>query len=136
MAKHFVSGSKEWVEAFREGGFVGKHPVLPEPPPHQPIIGARFRPLPLKHHHGRPCPYCRNTMLIGSRRKPTREHLIPKSRGGDLSPDNRLIVCSPCNGDKGDMLIKVWLYWLRKNDDPRAPYVAIVCRARGLNELR
>lgn len=46
--------------------------------------------------------------MTGSR-FPTRDHVVPKSRGGSGHSSNILVVCSPCNGQKGSMLLSEWI---------------------------
>lgn len=36
----------------------------------------------LSSHIGKPCPYCNRKMAALPRCQPTRDHVIPKSRGG------------------------------------------------------
>jgi HNH endonuclease len=102
----------------------------------QPIDGfAAFVPgstrlLPLAEWHGKPCPYCERTMGIGTLRQPTRDHVIPRSQGRILTPDNKLIVCRPCNGDKGDRSLRLFCERLRNYRDPRAPIVEALIHVR------
>jgi 5-methylcytosine-specific restriction endonuclease McrA len=52
------------------------------------------------------CYYCKQPMTKGGTKKPrsaTSDHLIPKSRGGDSSPANKVRCCFKCNNEKGDM---------------------------------
>lgn len=81
---------------------------------------------PVDEAVGKPCPYCDRIMsdrgLPSDRRFPTREHLLSRSRGGRLSPENRLIVCARCNEDKGDRTLAEWaafLISLKEQDWPR-----------------
>lgn len=74
------------------------------------------------------CPYCQLAMSTRARR-PTRDHIFPRSRGGSNLDSNILIVCSMCNGDKGDMTIGEWLGWLQWFSDPRAKIVAVLVDA-------
>ena len=79
-------------------------------------------------HHGRPCPYCNEQMIIRlkGRRKasdphfPTRDHVVPKA----LMPSmGTLIVCRKCNNDKGAHMLSAWAELLSRRGDPRAPIV-------------
>jgi 5-methylcytosine-specific restriction endonuclease McrA len=47
----------------------------------------------------RRCPYCGNWM---ARQIETLDHVRPRCRGGNDSPRNLLVVCSPCNLAKAD----------------------------------
>ncbi|MGY3582339.1 hypothetical protein ACVIGB_000737 [Bradyrhizobium sp. USDA 4341] len=102
----------------------------------EPIDGfAAFAPgstklLPLGEWHGKPCPYCERTMAIGTLRQPTRDHVIPRAQGRKLTPDNKLIVCRPCNGDKGDRSLRLFCERLKNYKDPRAPIVEALIRER------
>jgi 5-methylcytosine-specific restriction endonuclease McrA len=51
---------------------------------------------------------------------PTRDHVRPKRAGGSLTKRNTLIVCSPCNGEKGDMMLREFYEMLKTKNDPRA----------------
>jgi len=63
-------------------------------------------------HHGKPCPYCKRPMDRRSfHLQPTRDHVIPRCRGG-----RKLIICClKCNGIKGDMLPDVWAAYMAAN---------------------
>lgn len=78
---------------------------------------------PGKRFNGQPCPYCCKTLMVGSRRFPTRDHILPRSRGGKLDDGNRLIVCAPCNNDKAAMTLEEFATWLTHRRDPRAAIV-------------
>lgn len=63
-------------------------------------------------HHGKTCPYCRRTMDRGSvRLHPTRDHVIPRCRGGT----EKIICCLTCNGLKADMLPEEWSAYMMAN---------------------
>lgn len=100
MSKHFNIGSKEWVQHLNEGAFDNRPPV---PPTRGASVKRQTSQFALVEYHGEPCPYCEKPMLVGTLRRPTRDHALPKSRGGTLCAANRVIVCNPCNNEKGDM---------------------------------
>lgn len=56
---------------------------------------------------GKPCPYCGVTMNRdkgwNSPDAPSRDHKIPRSRGGNNLPNNIVICCRSCNEDKGSL---------------------------------
>lgn len=56
----------------------------------------------------------------------TREHVVPRIRGGELIPGNRLIVCWGCNQDKANRTLQEWINKLRINGDPRLLLVEAV----------
>jgi 5-methylcytosine-specific restriction endonuclease McrA len=145
--KQFVLGSQEWLEAYRDGAFVGYPPVPDSPrkkpaapataPKRRPVLSsAGFTQSLLQMHHGRSCLYCGFEMLRGHPSRPTREHIVPKSKGGDLNPENRLVVCAPCNGDKGDLTLENWAHKLTRRGDPRASLVWEIVHARFRSQRR
>lgn len=86
-------------------------------------------PPPRNGGDGEPCPWCRETMVkppVGSSRvhshphRVSRDHLIPKSRGGGPI----VFVCAACNGDKADKTLDQWLIELLADGDPRGAVVA------------
>lgn len=54
---------------------------------------------------GQCCVYCI------SARATTRDHVIPRSRGGTIRRENQVPACAKCNGDKGDKTILEFLLW-------------------------
>lgn len=78
----------------------------------------------LRRAYGQKCPYCRLPM-VGPKR-PSRDHVYPKSRGGRLSGSNKIIVCLPCNHDKDSMTLEQFYFWLKERGDVRARHVALV----------
>ena len=77
----------------------------------------------LENKLGCGCPYC--GVPMGRKRfSPTRDHMIPRSRGGTLEPGNKVIVCMPCNLSKGDLTIHEFYQALVSYRDPRAKHVA------------
>lgn len=58
------------------------------------------------------CPYCLKTLPI---EQATRDHRIPRSRGGKTSPENIEIVCEKCNNEKGALTPSEYEEWLRLN---------------------
>jgi 5-methylcytosine-specific restriction endonuclease McrA len=44
-----------------------------------------------------------------ARRDATRDHVIPKSKGGADSIDNFVLSCQSCNNARGDMDAEEWL---------------------------
>lgn len=55
------------------------------------------------------CYYCRDKLHVGNR---TRDHIIPKSKGGILSKTNKVFACKTCNFSKGSLTIEEWLFKL------------------------
>lgn len=55
------------------------------------------------------CAYC-NARL--SRRSVTRDHVIPRSRGGSNEPDNLVPCCRPCNARKSNK--PLWQFLLER----------------------
>jgi len=56
------------------------------------------------------CYYCREFLTDLNR---TKDHVIPKSKGGKLSKDNKVFACRKCNRNKGDLTIKEWIEKLK-----------------------
>jgi 5-methylcytosine-specific restriction endonuclease McrA len=78
---------------------------------------------PLYRYNGSNCPYCEESMVIGTRKHPTRDHVRPRRASGTLAPHNSLVVCAPCNVDKSDMMLREFVVWLEKRNDRRADIV-------------
>lgn len=57
---------------------------------------------------GLPCHYCERLMVAYSPTHPTRDHVIPASRGGRLT----VWCCYQCNQIKGDMLPVEWAEYM------------------------
>jgi 5-methylcytosine-specific restriction endonuclease McrA len=49
------------------------------------------------------CAYC------GTYGALTRDHVVPKSRGGSRGPENIIWVCGPCNWSKANLTLDEWL---------------------------
>jgi 5-methylcytosine-specific restriction endonuclease McrA len=56
------------------------------------------------------CYYCREFLTDLNR---TKDHVIPKSKGGKLSKDNKVFACRKCNRNKGDLTIEEWIEKLK-----------------------
>jgi hypothetical protein len=69
------------------------------------------------------CPYCRMPMGQTYWSQPTRDHVVPTSKGGDNTPTNIIVACRRCNGDKGGMHLSRWYGYLYATKDPRAKIV-------------
>lgn len=55
------------------------------------------------------CAYCGRTMRKHERL--TKDHLIPRSDGGEMSQTNIVPACADCNSSKGD---QEWRNWYMK----------------------
>jgi hypothetical protein len=110
----------QWLR--RQGHAVdfGINPIFT---PELPDSPARYIGTELALYDGKPCPFCGHTMKMGSPRAPSRDHLKPRSRGGTFANGNKLIVCRPCNHNKGDRTLKEWAERLVALEDPRAGLV-------------
>lgn len=53
---------------------------------------------------GEYCTYCKRELVPYTATHPTRDHVMPKSRGGK----NTVWCCAQCNHLKGDMLPQEW----------------------------
>lgn len=56
------------------------------------------------------CPYCLRTLPLS---QATRDHLVPRSRGGKTEPSNIVLACGPCNQKKGSLTPEEYKEWLR-----------------------
>lgn len=72
-----------------------------------------------QRHHGEPCHWCKRPMMMESTAlQPTRDHVIPKARGGAVI----VWTCHACNHLKADMHPAMWLLMLRKRFDEVLSY--------------
>ena len=89
--------------------------------PKAPKAGARWTPEAL---NGQPCEYCGVTMdMHHPWRRPTRDHILPRSKGGTNVQSNLTPSCAMCNETKGAMTIREFYEWLVETRDPRAERV-------------
>lgn len=62
---------------------------------------------------GHVCPYCELPMLtdhgLNHKRAPSRDHMIPLSRGGPDTLENLLTCCRGCNEDKGSLTAEEYI---------------------------
>lgn len=89
----------------------------------------------LRRESGR-CYFCGITLTKTGANAPssaTRDHLTPKSRGGDNSRANVVPCCRRCNGDKGNMTEAEYVSWVR---DGRPAYGACGCNRPKQNTPR
>lgn len=61
------------------------------------------------------CWYCGKEMEPS---KLTRDHVFPRSKGGDNDMDNIIMVCKNCNSSKGNMDLFEWYSEVRKEWPP------------------
>ena len=54
------------------------------------------------------CAYCLKSLPI---EQATRDHKLPRSRGGKSDSDNIEIVCEKCNNQKGSLTIEEYKQW-------------------------
>jgi hypothetical protein len=88
------------------------------------LSGSHYSGTVVQRSHGRPCPFCGVIMGKAYQTNPTRDHVLPRSRGGDLTAGNRLVICRRCNGDKDNMTLLEFVGFLKERKDPRAGRVA------------
>lgn len=83
----------------------------------------------LLDHVGKPCPYCATLMEGVGVRVPTRDHFMPRCRGGRLHPWNTQIACFTCNGDKDNLTPEAyWILLVRRGDLAAAMRLADLIR--------
>ena len=67
------------------------------------------------------CTYCKRDTLKGSRCRindpltRTWDHVIPLSRGGPDTKENRVLACLRCNSIKGNMMPDEWAAYMEAN---------------------
>lgn len=54
------------------------------------------------------CPYCLKTLPLS---EATRDHVIPRSRGGKTEPENIVLACGKCNQQKGALTADEYKEW-------------------------
>lgn len=62
---------------------------------------------------GKPCTYCRRTMKAWTPTHPTRDHVVPVSKGGRET----VWACHQCNNLKGDSMPDVWAAFMAATPD-------------------
>lgn len=99
----------------------GVKAVTTAPRPKRPKAGVNWTPAALD---GQPCEYCGVTMDITNPwRRPTRDHIVPRSKGGTNRAENLTQSCNICNEAKADSRLTEFHRWLVENNDPRAARV-------------
>lgn len=80
------------------------------------IVGVRDRrylSFRLRRWIGKECPYCGAVMGrergFNSPSAPSRDHKMPRSRGGSDDPDNLIVCCRSCNEDKASLTYDEYL---------------------------
>lgn len=70
--------------------------------------------IPLSFTHCAYCgfPFVADQLSFSTEKRRTRDHFIPRSKGGKNLVDNIYIVCQHCNFLKGDFLPNEFIYWL------------------------
>ena len=99
-----------------------------------PEIPAHIPSSSLREYQGKPCPYCMRAMDLFTPRAPTRDHVVPISRGGKNYGTNVIIVCRACNHHKANVPLDVWGHKLRQKGDPRAGHVLAFIKSRKAKE--
>lgn len=61
--------------------------------------------------HGEYCAYCKREMVAYSMTHPTRDHVMPRSKGGRKT----VLACVTCNNLKGNMLPEAWACFMEAN---------------------
>lgn len=99
MSKPFVIGSAEWLVRIREEGI----PDLPPVP--IPWVKRSRTKVPSKvRGNGEHCSYCKRQMVAFTSTHPTKDHVVPKSKGGRT----KVWACTFCNNLKKDMMPDDW----------------------------
>lgn len=61
--------------------------------------------------NGEPCSYCKREMIAWTDLHPTKDHVIPASRGGTET----VMCCYQCNQMKADAMPDEWTAFMREN---------------------
>jgi len=82
------------------------------------------------------CQYCgKHRSQLKGRRYLTRDHILPRSRGGGNTWDNVVTACSPCNNRKADRLPQE--AGMRLLTVPKEPnYVRLVWAVRRVTDIQ
>lgn len=75
-------------------------PRIPQPSSAQRLVVALDRDGPY-------CVWC--SREFGDRVRPTREHVIPRVKGGPSIPENEVAACARCNRERGHRSPVQWL---------------------------
>lgn len=73
----------------------------------KPISKAKFQRLK-RHYNTSTCTYCGELL---TRNNTTRDHIVPRSKGGALPNqgiEHLTLCCIKCNTQKGDEIPEVW----------------------------
>jgi len=75
-----------------------------------PNAGKRFSDADRREDAGKPCTYCKRetTEEPGHPNSRQTDHIYPRSRGGNDSPENRAPACAQCNQSKGARTPSEW----------------------------
>lgn len=94
------------------------------PEPHDPALDAWGDDLgALLRRDGATCVWC--STPFGRLARPTREHVIPRVKGGPTWPENLVAACRGCNRERGTSSPVQWLDELRmRGRTPRPQVVA------------
>lgn len=74
---------------------------------------------------GRPCYWCDRPMTKKSNKSgssplpthATKDHIVPRCRGGGNRNGNRVWACLRCNNLKGNMMPDDWMAWMAVNPE-------------------
>jgi 5-methylcytosine-specific restriction endonuclease McrA len=65
----------------------------------------------LVERDGAACVWCGRELW---RRDLTREHVVPRSRGGHMTAENAVVACRPCNKRRGSRPVDAYVRELRR----------------------
>ena len=83
------------------------------------VINDLYKNNKWKMQSGNYCWYCQKE--AASKDDLTVDHIFPRSKGGDSSMDNLVMVCKACNSSRNNMDLLEW-YFERRKEFPR-PYI-------------
>ncbi len=78
------------------------------------------------------CPYCGVDLDGSDGIFSTKDHIVPRSRGGGNRASNLVKACPRCNGDKGNKTLLEWLWILERDGNARARWIRrfLKCKKR------
>jgi len=96
------------------------------------VRATRSRAAPLSRHGIRARDGGRCQVEDCERRGSTIDHVVPRSRGGDFSWSNCVLMCRSCNQRKADRLLSETGMKLRR--EPKAPSMEAILATRNVPE--
>ena len=84
-----------------------------------PSENRKYRRL-VTERDGNECLWCGNAA-------DTLDHLVPRSKGGRYRPENLILACRACNGEREDMTVEEYLAW-RENEGKSTKHADLIMK--------